>query len=68
VAVVAVSDTRASRCTRRCGPWTASSCSASRRRRSGAAVSTGADPEGNVWDVAWAKGTTIDDRGGVHFP
>jgi hypothetical protein len=26
------------------------------------------DPEGNVWDVAWAKGTTIDDRGGVHFP
>ena len=26
------------------------------------------DPEGNVWDVAWAKGTTIDDRGGVLFP
>jgi len=26
------------------------------------------DPEGNVWDVAWAKGTTIDDRGGVTFP
>ena len=26
------------------------------------------DPEGNVWDVAWAKGATIDDRGGVHFP
>jgi len=26
------------------------------------------DPEGNVWDVAWAKGTTFDDRGGVHFP
>jgi predicted lactoylglutathione lyase len=26
------------------------------------------DPEGNLWDVAWAKGTTIDDRGGVHFP
>jgi uncharacterized glyoxalase superfamily protein PhnB len=26
------------------------------------------DPEGNIWDVAWAKGTTIDDRGGVHFP
>ena len=25
------------------------------------------DPEGNVWDVAWAKGTTIDDRGGVTF-
>ena len=26
------------------------------------------DPEGNVWDVAWAKDATIDDRGGVHFP
>jgi uncharacterized protein len=26
------------------------------------------DPEGNIWDVAWAKGTTIDDRGGVLFP
>jgi uncharacterized glyoxalase superfamily protein PhnB len=26
------------------------------------------DPEGNIWDVAYANGTTIDDRGGVHFP
>jgi uncharacterized protein len=26
------------------------------------------DPEGNVWDVAWAKGTSLDDRGGVQFP
>ena len=26
------------------------------------------DPEGNVWDVAWAKGTTFDERGGVSFP
>jgi hypothetical protein len=26
------------------------------------------DPEGNDWDVAWAKEATIDDRGGVHFP
>lgn len=26
------------------------------------------DPEGNIWDVAWAKGTVIDDRGGVTFP
>src|SRR5689334_11738229 len=26
------------------------------------------DPEGNVWDVAWAKGTTFDERGGVRFP
>ena len=26
------------------------------------------DPEGNVWDVAWAKGSTIDERGGVTFP
>jgi uncharacterized glyoxalase superfamily protein PhnB len=26
------------------------------------------DPEGNIWDVAWAKGTTLDDRGGVFFP
>jgi uncharacterized glyoxalase superfamily protein PhnB len=26
------------------------------------------DPEGNIWDVAWAKGTTIDERGGLTFP
>ena len=26
------------------------------------------DPEGNVWDVAYAKGTSFDDRGGVWFP
>ena len=26
------------------------------------------DPEGNLWDVAYAKGTTIDDRGGTFFP
>jgi len=26
------------------------------------------DPEGNIWDVAWAKGTTLDDRGGLSFP
>lgn len=26
------------------------------------------DPEGNVWDVAYAAGTRIDDRGGLHFP
>ena len=26
------------------------------------------DPEGNVWDVAWAKGTSLDERGGVTFP
>ena len=26
------------------------------------------DPEGNVWDVAWAKGTSLDDRGGLMFP
>ncbi len=26
------------------------------------------DPEGNVWDVAWAKGSTIDERGGLTFP
>ena len=26
------------------------------------------DPEGNLWDVAFAKGTTFDDRGGVFFP
>lgn len=26
------------------------------------------DPEGNDWDVAWAKGTTLDERGGVSFP
>jgi len=26
------------------------------------------DPEGNIWDVAWAKGSTIDERGGLTFP
>jgi uncharacterized glyoxalase superfamily protein PhnB len=26
------------------------------------------DPEGNLWDVAWAKGTTLDAHGGVSFP
>jgi len=26
------------------------------------------DPEGNVWDVAWAEGSTFDDRGGLKFP
>jgi uncharacterized glyoxalase superfamily protein PhnB len=26
------------------------------------------DPEGNIWDVAWARGTSFDDRGGVSFP
>jgi len=26
------------------------------------------DPEGNIWDVAYAKGSTIDDRGGLIFP
>ena len=26
------------------------------------------DPEGNIWDVAWAKGASLDDRGGVTFP
>jgi len=26
------------------------------------------DPEGNVWDVAWAKGTSFDERGGLIFP
>jgi uncharacterized glyoxalase superfamily protein PhnB len=26
------------------------------------------DPEGNIWDVAWARGTTFDERGGVRFP
>src|SRR5471032_360660 len=26
------------------------------------------DPEGNVWDVAWAKGSSFDERGGLIFP
>jgi uncharacterized protein len=26
------------------------------------------DPEGNVWDVAWAEGSTFDERGGLNFP
>ena len=25
-------------------------------------------PEGNIWDVAFADGTSIDDRGGLRFP
>jgi len=26
------------------------------------------DPEGNVWDVAWAREASLDERGGVWFP
>jgi uncharacterized protein len=26
------------------------------------------DPEGNVWDVAWARDAQIDERGGLTFP
>jgi hypothetical protein len=26
------------------------------------------DPEGNIWDVAWAKESSLDERGGVTFP
>jgi len=26
------------------------------------------DPEGNIWDVAWAKDARLDERGGVVFP
>jgi len=26
------------------------------------------DPEGNVWEVVWAEGTTFDDREGLIFP
>jgi uncharacterized glyoxalase superfamily protein PhnB len=29
---------------------------------------SGRDPEGNIWDVAWAEGSAIDDRGGLTFP
>jgi uncharacterized glyoxalase superfamily protein PhnB len=26
------------------------------------------DPEGNVWDVAWARGTSFTETGGLLFP
>jgi catechol 2,3-dioxygenase-like lactoylglutathione lyase family enzyme len=26
------------------------------------------DPEGNVWDIAWAEGSRFDERGGMIFP
>jgi catechol 2,3-dioxygenase-like lactoylglutathione lyase family enzyme len=26
------------------------------------------DPEGNVWDVAWAEGSRLDEHGGLIFP
>ena len=26
------------------------------------------DPEGNVWEVTWAEGTTFDERDGLIFP
>jgi uncharacterized glyoxalase superfamily protein PhnB len=26
------------------------------------------DPEGNVWEVAWAEGSSFDERGGLIFP
>ena len=27
-----------------------------------------AEPEGNVWEVAWLPGSTFDDRGGLFWP
>lgn len=27
-----------------------------------------ADPEGNVWEVAWVPGAAFDERGGVTWP
>ena len=27
-----------------------------------------ADPEGNVWEIAWLPGSTFDDRGGLIWP
>ena len=27
-----------------------------------------ADPEGNVWEVAWVPGSTFDERGGLVWP
>jgi uncharacterized glyoxalase superfamily protein PhnB len=26
------------------------------------------DPEGNIWDVAWAKDSRLEERGGLTFP
>ena len=26
------------------------------------------DPEGNVWEIAWAEGSRFDDQGGLIFP
>jgi uncharacterized protein len=26
------------------------------------------DPEGNIWEVAWADGSSFDERGGLIFP
>ncbi len=26
------------------------------------------DPEGNIWDVAWADGSSFDEKGGILFP
>ncbi len=26
------------------------------------------DPEGNIWEITWAKGTAFDDRGGLIYP
>jgi uncharacterized glyoxalase superfamily protein PhnB len=27
-----------------------------------------ADPEGNVWEIAWLPGSTFDERGGLIWP
>jgi catechol 2,3-dioxygenase-like lactoylglutathione lyase family enzyme len=27
-----------------------------------------ADPEGNVWEIAWLPGSTLDERGGLIWP
>ena len=26
------------------------------------------DPEGNIWEITWAKGTSFDDRGALIYP
>ena len=43
---------------------------AARRARAGrvGAGFSWRDPEGNVWDVAWARDAVLDERGGVAFP
>ena len=59
---------RSGRSTRRSRRSMASSCSGEPAEAFWGGGFSWRDPEGNIWDVAWAKDASLDERGGVVFP